>query len=185
MHGRRYPAKGGYLSQRPASTGLGVVAAPEWSGADSMETTMPTSKSKKQASAGEPNDAALVSLNSAPHPEDRPSVDNKIASSPQATRAQGVNTKKPKKDNRRAIKKLSKARSTRPPTSRRKSVTKAETIVALLRRSRGTSIAEMMKATGWQAHSVRGFLAGTVKRRMGLSLASERLDGKDRRYRIG
>jgi len=148
---------------------------------------MPTSKSKKLAPAGEPSDTAPASLNTAGQREDRISVENKIPSSPQATRlAQGsaVNAKKPKKDKRRLVKKLSKARSPRAQVSRRRSATKAETIVALLRRSHGTNIAELMKATGWQAHSIRGFLAGTVKRRMRLSLASERSDGKDRRYRV-
>ena len=87
-------------------------------------------------------------------------------------------------DKRRVIKKPAKSRSTRAQTSLRKSATKAETIVTLLQRSQGTSIAEIMKVTGWQAHSVRGFLAATVKRQMGLALASERPDGKDRRYRI-
>jgi hypothetical protein len=41
----------------------------------------------------------------------------------------------------------------------------------------------MMKATGWQSHSVRGFLAGTVCKRMGLKLASEKAD-KERIYRL-
>src|SRR6185436_15736259 len=132
----------GYLSQRPASTGLGVVAAPEWSGADSMETTMPTSKSKKQAPANEPSDTAPVNLNGAAQRQDRLSVENKIASSPQATRSkQGnvVDTSKPKNNHRRVMKEPSKPRSTRAQTSLRKSATKAERIVALLRRSHGTS----------------------------------------------
>jgi hypothetical protein len=42
----------------------------------------------------------------------------------------------------------------------------------------------MMKATGWQTHSVRGFLSGTVKKRFGLKLTSEKTEGKDRRYKI-
>jgi hypothetical protein len=187
MHGGRYPAKGRYLRQRPAWTGLGVVAVPEWSGTDSMETSMPTSKSKKQAPANEPSDTAPVNLNGAAQRQDRLSVENKMTSSPQATRSAQrnlVNTRKPKKDNRRVVKKPSKARSTRVQTSLRKSATKAELIVTLLHRSCGTSIAEIMKATGWQAHSVRGFVAATVKKQMGLSLVSERPDGKDRRYRI-
>ena len=43
-------------------------------------------------------------------------------------------------------------------------VTKQERVLTLLSQPEGASIAEMMQATGWQQHSVRGFLAGTVKR---------------------
>ncbi|WP_414464663.1 DUF3489 domain-containing protein [Hyphomicrobium sp. B1] len=43
---------------------------------------------------------------------------------------------------------------------------------------------EMMQATDWQQHSVRGFLAGTVKRKLGLDLTSSKTDGEVRRYRI-
>jgi hypothetical protein len=42
----------------------------------------------------------------------------------------------------------------------------------------------MMEATNWQQHSVRGFLAGTVKKRLGLALTSFKSDGETRRYRI-
>src|SRR5262245_61681813 len=46
-------------------------------------------------------------------------------------------------------------------------VTKRELMLTLLSQPAGVSIAEMMQATGWQQHSVRGFLAGTVKRKLG------------------
>jgi hypothetical protein len=62
--------------------------------------------------------------------------------------------------------------------------TKASQILVLLRRANGATIAEMTKATGWQVHSIRGFLSGTVKKRMGLKLTSEQAEGKDRRYKI-
>jgi hypothetical protein len=65
-----------------------------------------------------------------------------------------------------------------------KQATKAERILALLRRSQGATIAELTKSTGWQAHSVRGFLSGTLKNKLKLKLKSERLEGKDRRYRV-
>jgi hypothetical protein len=59
---------------------------------------------------------------------------------------------------------------------------KAYEILNLLRRRSGASIAEMQKATGWQSHSVRGFLSGTVKKRMGLTLKSVQPEKGDRRY---
>ena len=62
--------------------------------------------------------------------------------------------------------------------------TKQESVLTLLARADGASIHEMMQATDWQQHSVRGFLAGTVKKKLGFSLTSAK--GKDglRRYRI-
>lgn len=64
-------------------------------------------------------------------------------------------------------------------------VSKQDAVVQLLRQKQGTSIAEIMAATGWQAHSVRGFLSGTVKTKMKLTVTSEKDKAGERRYRIG
>ena len=61
-------------------------------------------------------------------------------------------------------------------------VSKLDTLQALLTRTEGASIAEMMAATGWQQHSVRGALAGALKKR--LTITSAKADG-ERRYRAG
>lgn len=63
-------------------------------------------------------------------------------------------------------------------------VTKTEIVLKKLRSARGATIAQLSEVTGWQAHSVRGFLSGTVRKKLGLPLSSE--IGKDglRRYRI-
>ena len=63
------------------------------------------------------------------------------------------------------------------------SATKLDRLAALLARPGGASIADLMAATDWQAHSVRGALAGALKRR-GLRVASGKVDGV-RRYRTG
>ena len=63
-------------------------------------------------------------------------------------------------------------------------VTKQERMLALLTRPEGASIAEMMQATNWQQHSVRGFLAGTVKNKLGFSLTSSKAADDIRRYRV-
>jgi len=62
--------------------------------------------------------------------------------------------------------------------------TKQAACLALLRGADGASIDELQKATGWQAHSVRGFLAGAVKKKLGLALTSDKDAGGVRRYRI-
>ena len=61
--------------------------------------------------------------------------------------------------------------------------TKSDAVLALLTRPRGATIDEMMKATGWQSHSVRGFLAGTVKKKLGRQVVSDASE-KGRIYRI-
>lgn len=63
-----------------------------------------------------------------------------------------------------------------------KPASKLDTLEKLLRRKNGASIEDMTRATGWQQHSVRGAMAGAMKKR-GHSIASEKIDGT-RRYRI-
>jgi len=62
--------------------------------------------------------------------------------------------------------------------------TKQQTMIDLLSRSEGASIPELMEATGWQQHTVRGALSGTLKKRLGLELESIKTSGSDRTYRI-
>jgi hypothetical protein len=63
-------------------------------------------------------------------------------------------------------------------------VTKHDRVLTLLTRREGATISEMMEATDWQQHSVRGFLAGTVKKKLGFTLTSKKTEGELRRYRI-
>ena len=62
--------------------------------------------------------------------------------------------------------------------------TKTDKILNLLRRQKGATIADLCKATDWQAHSVRGFLSGTVRKRMELDLVVEKDANGLRRYRL-
>lgn len=60
---------------------------------------------------------------------------------------------------------------------------KQDRVLAMLWRKEGASVAAIMKTTGWQQHSVHGFLAGVVRKKLGLNLKSDEVDGK-RIYRI-
>ena len=63
-------------------------------------------------------------------------------------------------------------------------VTKHDRVLTLLSQREGATIPQMMEATSWQQHSVRGFLAGTVKKKLGFTLNSSKTAGQLRRYRI-
>ena len=77
----------------------------------------------------------------------------------------------------------SRAKQPAKPGNMTRSGTKQEAVLALLRQRKGTTIAAIMKATGWQQHSVRGFVAGVVRKKLGLTLISEKA-GAERVYRV-
>lgn len=72
------------------------------------------------------------------------------------------------------------ASSTRTP----RAGTKQASLIAMLRASHGATIEEITTATGWQAHTVRGAIAGALKKKLGLDVTSEKVEGRGRVYRI-
>jgi Protein of unknown function (DUF3489) len=75
------------------------------------------------------------------------------------------------------------AKATKASPDRAKPDSKQDKIVALLQRPKGATLDALVKETQWQKHSVRGFLAGTVRKKLKLPLLPEKIDGV-RTYRI-
>jgi hypothetical protein len=95
---------------------------------------------------------------------------------------------KPKIAKRPVARKTAKPAFTKPSTpassqTPARSATKQDRAIAMLRASAGATIASLVIATEWQQHSVRGFLAGVIRKKLGLNLVSEKTD-KGRVYRI-
>ncbi|MFN3994688.1 MAG: DUF3489 domain-containing protein [Tabrizicola flagellatus] len=62
--------------------------------------------------------------------------------------------------------------------------TKQATLIAMLRAPEGATIEEIMAATGWQSHTVRGAMAGALKKKLGLEVTSEKVEGRGRVYKL-
>ena len=75
------------------------------------------------------------------------------------------------------------AKKAKSATRRGRQRTKKQIALSLLERSKGATVAEMQKALGWQAHSVRGFLSSTAKKLPGVDLVSNKTGTGPRRYR--
>jgi hypothetical protein len=74
------------------------------------------------------------------------------------------------------------AAATSPEPIRRRSGTKQEAVIAMLRAGGGATIDEIMAATNWAGHTTRGFLSGALKKKLGLTITSEKVEGRGRVY---
>ena len=112
-----------------------------------------------------------------------PKATTKATAAPQKPRVAPAPAKSRKKatGTRKARKRATGARvsgaGTRPGS-------KTAKVLALLKRPGGATAKELMKATGWLPHSVRGFLSGTVGKKMGLAVSSAKPDGGERSYSV-
>jgi hypothetical protein len=96
---------------------------------------------------------------------------------PSAT-TKAKSTRKPGRG-KKAPKRRPKAKAAKPGQS-----SKSAHVIALLKKPKGATLAELMKATGWQAHSVRGFLSGTLRKKMGLKVESVKRGDGERVYSV-
>ena len=71
-----------------------------------------------------------------------------------------------------------------PKERKARTGTKQEQVIGMLRQPDGTTIPEITEATGWQSHTVRGFFAGALKKKLGLEVTSEKDDQRGRVYRL-
>ena len=69
-------------------------------------------------------------------------------------------------------------------TPRTRENSKQAQMIELLKRPDGATLNQLVEATGWQAHTVRGAMAGALKKKLSLNIASEKTDGQERKYRI-
>ena len=68
--------------------------------------------------------------------------------------------------------------------ARRRAGTKQDTLIAMLRTPEGANIEEIVAATGWLSHTVRGSMSGALKKKLGLTITSEKVEGRGRVYKL-
>ena len=89
-----------------------------------------------------------------------------------------------------APKKRGRSRKTAPagadvaPAPKTRDGTKQAQVIAMLSRREGATIAQIVEATEWRSHTVRGFFAGALKKKLGLNVTSEKVVGEERVYRL-
>ena len=87
---------------------------------------------------------------------------------------------KPKPNRQKATRKSSKA----PPIVAKASDSKLSRLESMLRRAEGATLAQLVEALHWQAHSIRGAMSGSLKKKQGLKIEATKVEGQDRVYRI-
>jgi Protein of unknown function (DUF3489) len=96
--------------------------------------------------------------------------------------------KQTKSSGRKVVRTAAAAKRTSPRSATKnlgaaRAGSKLEQIVTLLRRPSGATIEQLVTATGWQSHSVRGAISGSLKKKLGLAIVSDKSDGP-RVYRL-
>ena len=104
---------------------------------------------------------------------------------PKSPKSAGVAKHKTATKTQKPAKKAAKAaKAAEPSAEGAREGRKTAIILGLLRRAKGATFAEIMEAASWQAHSVRGFISGTLGKKMGLTVKSEKREDGTRIYSI-
>jgi hypothetical protein len=116
---------------------------------------------------------------------EQPKATKKAARAPRRAPVAPAKAKAGKKTSRvkKALKGATKAKGAKKPAVARDG-SKSAKVVDLLKRPGGVTAKELMKATGWQPHSIRGFLSGTVGKKMGLTMTSTKGEDGERTYSV-
>jgi hypothetical protein len=97
---------------------------------------------------------------------------------------QGANVAPKKGKAGKKAKATKKAPKAAKPAGAARDGSKAAKVLELLKRPDGATLAEVMKATGWQPHSVRGFISGTLTKKLGLTVVSTKSEDGERTYSV-
>jgi hypothetical protein len=100
-----------------------------------------------------------------------------------ATNATKAGSSRANPGKRKASSKSKPVKASVAASRNRSAPSKQDAVLALLQRPKGATLSEITEATGWQPHSVRGFLSGVLKKKLKLKIES-RKDGSDRTYHI-
>ena len=92
--------------------------------------------------------------------------------------------RKPSKDAQKSTRRRTRRVAAKDVANLAREGSKKAEVIDLMRRSQGATLAEIMELTGWQAHTVRGFVSGTLIKKLGLKVESFRSAEKERTYRI-
>ncbi len=122
---------------------------------------------------------AETAVAQAPASVEKPKANKNARVTPKGAHVAKKTAKSPKKASsaKKAPKSAKKAKSAREGS-------KTDRVLELLKRTGGVTAKELMKATGWQPHSVRGFLSGTIGKKMGLTVTSIKAEDGERTYSI-
>ena len=127
-----------------------------------------------------------ITLQAAPPAASEPRPATKPNTAPRKPRVEPDKVKSGKKTTpaKKSAQAPKAAKPAKPAKAGAREGSKAEKVLELLNRPQGATLADLMKATGWQKHSIRGFLSGTVGKKMGLTLISNKEEGGERNYSV-
>jgi Protein of unknown function (DUF3489) len=156
----------------------------------SERATLPGEEAWTTSKAGERTslvitEAGLAAVGMAGHVDVTASAADTIQLRPSRAAKVPKTVVRPKTVAKTQLRNIAATRKPNPPATKAPGrSTKLDLLVGALRSRKGATIDDLMTLTGWQAHSVRGAISGALKKKLGLKVLSEAVEGKSRTYRI-